>query len=225
MKPNFYLRASLALLAALVVVAGAVTAGAQTLSRTDPVADIKPVDAQADAGHSADDAAASAAKAAALQAAADKAAQEQDYFQKLDEQAKYYKAAEEQAYFAELERQADEAAAAQRAADEAAAAAEAAEQAAAHPAGAPDNSYWDRIAACETGGNWAMSGSQFSGGVGFANTTWNSWGGREFAANAGSATREQQITVANRVATQGYGSVAPVGYSGWGCAKHSVGYP
>jgi hypothetical protein len=70
---------------------------------------------------------------------------------------------------------------------------------------------WDRIAVCETGGNWSMRGSRYSGGVGFANSTWNAFGGQEFASNAGLATREQQIIVAERVYDYG-------GYTGWGCA-------
>jgi hypothetical protein len=70
---------------------------------------------------------------------------------------------------------------------------------------------WDRIAQCETGGDWSMQGSRYSGGVGFANSTWNAFGGREFAPNAGLATREQQIVVAERVRDYG-------GYTGWGCA-------
>lgn len=90
--------------------------------------------------------------------------------------------------------------------------------------GLPPDSYWDRMAACETGGNWAMTGPRYSGGVGFANTTWVAYGGREFAPDAGHATRDQQIVVANRVATQGHGSVRAVGYSAWGCTKR-VGYP
>ena len=74
------------------------------------------------------------------------------------------------------------------------------------------DSIWDRIAACETQGNWSMRGPSFSGGVGFANSTWSSFGGTEFAANAGDATREQQIIVAERVR-------ARVGMGAWGCAK------
>ncbi len=70
---------------------------------------------------------------------------------------------------------------------------------------------WDRIAVCETAGNWSMRGSRYSGGVGFANSTWNAFGGQEFASNAGLATREQQIIVAERVYDYG-------GYTGWGCA-------
>lgn len=94
--------------------------------------------------------------------------------------------------------------------------------------GIPDPSYWDRMARCETGGNWSMTGPSYSGGVGFYNKTWDAWGGREFADKAGNATREQQIIVANRVATQGWQGpkffVEPVGYSGWGCVK-TIGYP
>ncbi len=218
MKPNPYLRASLAIVAALVL-GSAVTAGAQSLSGTESISEVRPVEARADVVRDttttasptpsgAEAGAASRAEVAALQAEADREAEVLAYYKRLEEEAAYFKALEEQAYFAEMERKAAvEAAAAYR------------------PVGVPDDSYWDRMATCETGGNWSMSGSRYSGGVGFANTTWNAWGGREFAPNAGQATREQQIVVANRVATQGYGSVAAVGYSGWGCARHSVGYP
>jgi resuscitation-promoting factor RpfB len=73
------------------------------------------------------------------------------------------------------------------------------------------DSVWDRIAACETQGNWSMQGPSFSGGVGFAHSTWSSFGGSEFAPNAGQASREQQIIVAERVR-------ARVGMRAWGCA-------
>ncbi|HEY3725207.1 MAG TPA: transglycosylase family protein [Acidimicrobiia bacterium] len=71
---------------------------------------------------------------------------------------------------------------------------------------------WDGIARCETGGNWSMQGSRFSGGLGFANSTWSSFGGGQFAGNAGQASREQQIVVAERV-------YARYGLSGWGCRR------
>jgi hypothetical protein len=74
------------------------------------------------------------------------------------------------------------------------------------------DSVWDAIAACETQGNWSMRGPSFSGGVGFSNAAWDSFGGREFAPNAGMATREQQIVVAERIR-------AAAGYGAWGCAK------
>ncbi len=72
---------------------------------------------------------------------------------------------------------------------------------------------WDGIAECETGGNWRMQGPRFSGGVGFYNGTWNAFGGRQFAPNAGMATREQQIVVAERVHDE-------FGLSGWGCKAY-----
>jgi Transglycosylase-like domain len=74
------------------------------------------------------------------------------------------------------------------------------------------DSIWDRIAACETQGDWSMQGSAFSGGLGFANSAWSAFGGHEFAPNAGRATREQQIIVAERIR-------AAVGLGAWGCAK------
>jgi uncharacterized protein YabE (DUF348 family) len=75
---------------------------------------------------------------------------------------------------------------------------------------------WDRIAQCETAGNWGMQGPIFSGGLGFYNGTWDSFGGRDFAPNAGLATREQQIIVAERIRSS-------VGIGGWGCAR-TLGY-
>lgn len=72
---------------------------------------------------------------------------------------------------------------------------------------------WDRLAQCETGGRWNMRGARFSGGLGFYNGTWDSFGGREFASNAGLASRDQQIVVAERVR-------ARFGYTGWGCAPN-----
>ncbi|MBM3658159.1 MAG: DUF348 domain-containing protein [Actinobacteria bacterium] len=75
---------------------------------------------------------------------------------------------------------------------------------------------WDRIAQCETAGNWGMQGPLYSGGLGFYNGTWESFGGRDFANNAGQATREEQIIVAERIRSR-------VGIGGWGCA-HTLGY-
>ena len=62
-----------------------------------------------------------------------------------------------------------------------------------------DRVAWMKVAVCETGGNWQMQGSAYSGGVGFANSTWFAYGGSEFASNAGLATMDQQITVAKRI--------------------------
>ena len=75
---------------------------------------------------------------------------------------------------------------------------------------------WDKIAVCESGGNWGVVDSMYSGGLGIYNGTWDQFGGRDFASNAGLATREEQIIVAERIR-------AAVGISGWGCA-HILGY-
>jgi hypothetical protein len=76
-----------------------------------------------------------------------------------------------------------------------------------HAAAAPD-SEWDRVAACESGGNWAINtGNGYHGGLQFSQGTWAAHGGGEFATSANQATRDQQIAVAERVlATQGRGA-------------------
>lgn len=63
-----------------------------------------------------------------------------------------------------------------------------------------DPGVWDTLAQCETGGNWATdSVPGFAGGLGFANGTWASNGGTDYADSAADATREQQIEIAQRV--------------------------
>ena len=76
-----------------------------------------------------------------------------------------------------------------------------------HAAAAPDNE-WDRVAACESGGNWGINtGNGYHGGLQFSQGTWAAHGGGEFASSANQATRDQQIAVAERVlATQGRGA-------------------
>ncbi|MEU3051358.1 transglycosylase family protein [Streptomyces sp. NPDC006984] len=67
---------------------------------------------------------------------------------------------------------------------------------------------WDAVAACESSGDWSLdSGNGYYGGLQFQPSTWAEFGGHEFAENAHRATREQQITVAERVlAAQGPGA-------------------
>jgi resuscitation-promoting factor RpfC len=61
---------------------------------------------------------------------------------------------------------------------------------------------WDAVAQCESGGNWsADTGNGFYGGLQFKQSTWDENGG---VGNPASASRAQQIAVANRVlANQG----------------------
>ncbi|MFD4367155.1 resuscitation-promoting factor Rpf1 domain-containing protein [Rhodococcus sp. NPDC058521] len=72
---------------------------------------------------------------------------------------------------------------------------------------APDSD-WDRLAQCESGGNWGINtGNGFQGGLQFSPSTWSAHGGDEYAATANNASREQQIVVAERVLeSQGWGA-------------------
>jgi resuscitation-promoting factor RpfA len=73
------------------------------------------------------------------------------------------------------------------------------------PSQAADASTWDALAQCESGGNWNIStGNGFSGGLQFLPSTWAAYGG---TGDPSTASREQQIAVAERVlAGQGWGA-------------------
>jgi LysM repeat protein len=66
-------------------------------------------------------------------------------------------------------------------------------------------SVWDRLAQCESGGNWGTNtGNGYSGGLQFSPGTWRANGG---GGSAHSASRAEQIRVAQRVqASQGWGA-------------------
>jgi LysM repeat protein len=64
---------------------------------------------------------------------------------------------------------------------------------------------WDRLAACESGGNWSINtGNGFYGGLQFTMSTWQAFGG---SGSPQYASKSEQIRVAQRVlATQGPGA-------------------
>ncbi len=69
-------------------------------------------------------------------------------------------------------------------------------------AGAADatETVWDRVATCESGGNWAINtGNGYYGGLQFSPTTWSGFGGGRYAARADLATKGQQIEIAQNV--------------------------
>src|ERR1700733_14620759 len=76
-----------------------------------------------------------------------------------------------------------------------------------HASAATDGE-WDRVAGCESGGNWAINtGNGYHGGLQFSQGTWAAHGGSEFAASANQASREQHRAAAERVlASQGRGA-------------------
>lgn len=102
---------------------------------------------------------------------------------------------------------------------------------------APSIKYWEKVAQCETASNWKDKGN-WGGGLGIAQSTWDGFGGREFAHHPSQATQFEQIVVANRISTFGYQTKDqyrtladkeankpffrdPVGFYGWGCIKNN----
>lgn len=70
---------------------------------------------------------------------------------------------------------------------------------------------WDKIAQCESTGNWSINnGNGYYGGLQFDIRTWLGAGGGAYAPNASLATKAQQIDIANRVYAQR-------GLQPWGC--------
>ncbi|MFD8255827.1 transglycosylase family protein [Streptomyces werraensis] len=74
-------------------------------------------------------------------------------------------------------------------------------------ASAADGETWDRVAECESGGSWSQNtGNGYYGGLQLTQDDWENYGGLEFAPSADEASRNQQITVAERIlADQGVG--------------------
>lgn len=79
---------------------------------------------------------------------------------------------------------------------------------------AADNSTWDKVAACETGGLWsADTGNGFYGGLAITQETWDEYGGDAYATRPDLGSRSQQIAVAEKI-------LADIGPDAWpGCEK------
>ena len=78
---------------------------------------------------------------------------------------------------------------------------------------------WDRLAMCESSGNWAANtGNGYYGGLQFSLSTWLGYGGAEFAEYPHLATREEQIIVAERLR-------AARGYQPWPACRLKLGLP
>ncbi|WP_030546422.1 transglycosylase family protein [Streptomyces exfoliatus] len=75
-------------------------------------------------------------------------------------------------------------------------------------ASAATASEWDRVAQCESGGNWSINtGNGYYGGLQFSASTWAAYGGTAYASTANQASKSQQITIAEKVlAGQGKGA-------------------
>lgn len=81
----------------------------------------------------------------------------------------------------------------------------------------PDYATFLRIARCEQPGSgehgvlWTVRGPRYEGGMGFFHATWDGWRPKHYPGNAGDATPQQQVLVADAVRDS-------VGISAWGCA-------
>ncbi|MFC5722133.1 transglycosylase family protein [Streptomyces gamaensis] len=71
---------------------------------------------------------------------------------------------------------------------------------------------WDKVAQCESSGNWKINtGNGYYGGLQFSQSSWNAAGGQKYAPRADLASKSAQIAVAEKLlAMQGPGA--------WGCA-------
>src|SRR5919106_3366649 len=82
-----------------------------------------------------------------------------------------------------------------------------------------DDATWDRLAMCESSGNWAANtGNGYYGGLQFSLPTWQGYGGAEFAAYPHQATREEQIAIAERL-------YAARGFQPWPACRAELGLP
>ncbi|MGW2418752.1 transglycosylase family protein [Streptomyces sp. NPDC001709] len=71
---------------------------------------------------------------------------------------------------------------------------------AAGTADAADAATWNKVAACESSGNWSINtGNGYYGGLQFTQSTWEAYGGTRYAPRADLATRDEQIAVAEKV--------------------------
>ncbi len=76
---------------------------------------------------------------------------------------------------------------------------------------------WDRVAQCESGGNWSTNtGNGYYGGLQFSPGTWHSYGGGAYAGTANRATRSQQIAIAEKV-------LRAQGWKAWPTCSRRVG--
>ncbi|MFJ9448608.1 transglycosylase family protein, partial [Kitasatospora sp. NPDC101235] len=71
---------------------------------------------------------------------------------------------------------------------------------------------WDKVAQCESGGNWSINtGNTYYGGLQISLPNWQHYGGTAYAARPDLATKQQQILIAEKI-------LADQGAGAWTCA-------
>ncbi|MQA09684.1 MAG: DUF348 domain-containing protein [Pseudonocardiaceae bacterium] len=82
-----------------------------------------------------------------------------------------------------------------------------------------DGAIWDRLAECESSGDWSTNtGNGYYGGLQFDQSTWQAYGGDQYASLPHQASREQQIAIATKVRDARGGS-----YSAWPSCQSQLG--
>ena len=83
---------------------------------------------------------------------------------------------------------------------------------------ASGGSVWDRLAQCESGGNWAINtGNGYYGGLQFSLSTWRAYGGPGYPHEQ---SRETQIAIATKLRDANGGS-----YGSWPACAEKLGLP
>ncbi|WP_420848851.1 transglycosylase family protein [Prauserella marina] len=83
-----------------------------------------------------------------------------------------------------------------------------------------DGAVWDSLAQCEATGNWSINtGNGYYGGLQFNKSTWDAYGGGQYAAYPHEASREQQIAIATKVRDD------RGGYGAWPHCSSKLGLP
>jgi len=78
----------------------------------------------------------------------------------------------------------------------------------------PSGSVWDKLAQCESGGNWSINtGNGYYGGLQFSLSTWRAYGGSGLPS---SASREEQIAIAKKLQ-------ADAGWGAWPACSSKLG--
>jgi len=78
----------------------------------------------------------------------------------------------------------------------------------------PSGSVWDKLAKCESGGNWSINtGNGYYGGLQFSLSTWRAYGGSGLPSNA---SRDRQIAVAKKLQ-------ADAGWGAWPACSAKLG--
>jgi uncharacterized protein YabE (DUF348 family) len=83
-----------------------------------------------------------------------------------------------------------------------------------------DGSVWDRLAKCESRGNWSINtGNGYYGGLQFNRATWMAYDGDQYAPLPHQASRDEQIAVGVRVRDD------RGGYGAWPSCARKLGLP